>query len=83
MSDNAGVPIRSTTASGVGASQGWKVYESSKAVDEYLQFHFASESDLIPLKCTIPREALNFPARLAELCDKYASKNDGSKRYDN
>ena len=35
-------PARSTTSSGVGAAgSGAAIYESTKAVDEYLLFHFA------------------------------------------
>ena len=66
--------MRSTTASGVGPGQGSLVYESSRAVDEYLQFHFADPKELLPFECG-PVDALNFPARLAKLCDEWAPKS--------
>lgn len=70
--------VRSTTASGVGPGQGSLVYESARAVDEYVQFHFADPDELLPFPCG-PREALQFPARLAELCDKYAPKTSSPR----
>ena len=36
---------RSTTSS---AGGGAAAYETKKAVDEYIQFHFAAEEDLLP-----------------------------------
>eukprot|EP00199_Chlamydomonas_sp_CCMP681_P002508 CAMPEP_0119106282 /NCGR_PEP_ID=MMETSP1180-20130426/4020_1 /TAXON_ID=3052 ORGANISM="Chlamydomonas cf sp, Strain CCMP681" /NCGR_SAMPLE_ID=MMETSP1180 /ASSEMBLY_ACC=CAM_ASM_000741 /LENGTH=332 /DNA_ID=CAMNT_0007091583 /DNA_START=16 /DNA_END=1014 /DNA_ORIENTATION=- len=64
---------RSTTSS---AGGGAAAYETRKAVDEYLQFHFGSASDLLPYSQG-PKGALNFTGRLAALCSKYASsRND-------
>eukprot|EP00953_Heterococcus_sp_UTEX-ZZ885_P036273 18694-Heterococcus_DN1.PRE.3 len=53
--------VRSTTASGSA------VYESSRAVDEYLQFHFAKAHDVLPYS-EGPSSALNFPAKCAQAC---------------
>jgi hypothetical protein len=62
----AAFSVRSTTASGSGGSA---VYETGKAVDEYLQFHYADPSDLLPYpKELVPSAALDFPERCAELC---------------
>jgi len=58
--------VRSTTDSG-GVS-GAAVYESSRAVDEYLQFHFASDAEMLPYGADIaPTAALGFTRRCAEL----------------
>ena len=62
---NHHTPIRSTTASG-----GSNVYESSKAVHEYLNFHYGSDEDLMPYKFG-PKDSTCFPNRLAEICFKF------------
>mmetsp|Transcript_6559 Transcript_6559/g.23229 ORF Transcript_6559/g.23229 Transcript_6559/m.23229 type:complete len:298 (-) Transcript_6559:119-1012(-) len=55
--------VRSTTASGS------VVYESTRAVDEYLQFHFATPKDLAPLVGPfVSDQALDFPALCAKEC---------------
>lgn len=102
---------RSTTSS---AGGGAAAYETRKAVDEYLQFHFGADSDILPyangpkvrpldvttsrhriphatvpvllsplamqianspsplrLDAMHPQEALRFPARCAQLCEKH------------
>lgn len=57
--------VRSTTDSGIG---GAAVYETSRAVDEYLQFHFASDSELMPYKADVaPTSALGFCGRCADM----------------
>lgn len=58
--------VRSTTASGVVAGGGPDVYESSKSVDEYLLFHFADPSVLMPYSFG-PLDATRFMQRCAEL----------------
>ncbi|KAG2451483.1 hypothetical protein HYH02_004081 [Chlamydomonas schloesseri] len=58
---------RSTTSS---AGGGAAAYETKKAVDEYLQFHFAAPTDLLPY-ANGPKEALNFTTRLAQLCERH------------
>ena len=53
--------VRSTAASGS------QVYESKRAVDEYLLFHYGAAEDVMPYGFG-PAEALDFPRRLGELC---------------
>ncbi|KAJ1493454.1 S-adenosyl-L-methionine-dependent methyltransferase [Baffinella frigidus] len=61
--------VRSTTASGS------TVYESARAVDEYLQFHFAKPDELAPLVGKfVAKEALNFPALCAKECSVVKEK---------
>ncbi|GLI58723.1 hypothetical protein VaNZ11_000476 [Volvox africanus] len=61
------VQERSTTSSAGGGSA---AYETKKAVDEYLQFHFAAPEDLLPY-ANGPKDALSFTARLAALCERH------------
>lgn len=61
---NAVPDVRSTTASGVGGSA---VYETQRAVDEYLQFHYASDDELLPFACG-PKDALGFTKRMVDKC---------------
>jgi len=57
--------VRSTTDSGIG---GAAVYETTRAVDEYLQFHYASNAELMPYKADVaPTAALDFPRRCADM----------------
>mmetsp|Transcript_29091 Transcript_29091/g.61123 ORF Transcript_29091/g.61123 Transcript_29091/m.61123 type:complete len:308 (+) Transcript_29091:113-1036(+) len=62
--------VRSTAASGA------TVYESERAVHEYLQMHFATPSEILPYACG-PENALGFPERCAEILVA-ASKKVGS-----
>lgn len=48
----------STTSS----THGGQVYETNKAVAEYLQFHFGADEDILPY-AEGPREALRFASR--------------------
>lgn len=59
---------RSTTSS---AGGGAMAYETKKAVDEYLQFHFGMDKDILPY-ANGPKEALNFMGRCAQLCEKHS-----------
>jgi hypothetical protein len=61
--------VRSTTASGS------VVYESSRAVDEYLLFHFLPGNQLCPYELA-PQAALDFPKRCADLCAKHAPRGE-------
>lgn len=70
MSTN--VNVRSTAASGS------QVYESKRAVDEYLLFHYGKPNDHLPHMIG-PRSALNFPGRSAKLCSDHVS---GSRALD-
>ncbi|GAX83216.1 hypothetical protein CEUSTIGMA_g10642.t1 [Chlamydomonas eustigma] len=60
---------RSTTSS---AGGGAAAYETVKAVDEYLQFHFGTDQDIMPYS-NGPKEALKFPARCAALCERHCA----------
>ncbi len=53
--------VRSTAASGS------MVYESERAVHEYLLTHYGSEKEQMPFEFG-PRGAANFPKRCAEIC---------------
>ena len=65
-SSSAAAAVRSTTDSGVSGSS---VYETARAVDEYLQFHYARPADLMPYPPGVaPTAALEFPERCASLC---------------
>lgn len=65
--------VRSTTASGS------QVYESKRAVHEYLMFHYGQESDKMRFSFTTG-EALNFISKSGQLCDSFASSNASGKR---
>ena len=68
----AAATVRSTTDSGVAGSS---VYETDRAVDEYLQFHYAKSSDLMPYGDHVaPTAALEFPQRCARLWGRTASR---------
>ena len=56
-------------------ASGSTVYESAKAVDEYLQFHFAPEADLAPYVARfVAKEALEFPKQCAKECALASSR---------
>ncbi len=61
--------VRSTAASGS------QVYESKRAVFEYLLFHYGAESDLSPFAGG-PTNALKFPERCAEICSDLFEAKD-------
>jgi len=67
--------VRSTTASGS------VVYESSRAVDEYLLFHYLPSKQLCPYD-QAPAAALDFPKRCADLCAQHAPKAKGARALD-
>lgn len=60
---------RSTTSS---AGGGAGAYETRKAVDEYLQFHFGRPEDIMPYDCG-PKDALRFTEQLALLCERHCA----------
>jgi hypothetical protein len=62
-----GLEERSTTSS---AGGGTLAYETKKAVDEYLLFHFGRPEDIFPY-ANGPKDALDFAARCAQLCEKH------------
>lgn len=61
----------STTSS----AQSVKVYETRKAVAEYLMFHFGSQEDILPYPTTVvSHSALDFASRTAGLCREWVVK---------
>mmetsp|Transcript_24861 Transcript_24861/g.36670 ORF Transcript_24861/g.36670 Transcript_24861/m.36670 type:complete len:279 (-) Transcript_24861:59-895(-) len=64
--------VRSTASSGTSGSD---VYESERAVHEYLLFHYGSPDVLMPYKFG-PSEATNFPARTSDICLRHASQHN-------
>lgn len=52
------------------ASSGSQVYESKRAVDEYLLFHYGHSTDHFSFEGG-PNEALNFPVRCASICNDH------------
>jgi SAM-dependent methyltransferase len=60
----------SVTSTGVGAGGGPGVYETKKAIDEYVQFHFGDPQEVLPWRDG-PREALRFTERCADLCAEH------------
>lgn len=73
--------VRSTASSGTGASSGSSVYESIRAVHEYLLFHYGAANVLMPYSFG-PHAALSFPQRTASLCAKYSPQNGKSRALD-
>lgn len=59
----------STTSS----AHGGAVYETDTAVEEYLQFHFGTDADILPYPDG-PVSALNFASRTAALCVEWCRK---------
>ena len=47
------------------------VYESTKFVSEYLNFHYGKEEEIMPYDFG-PKNALDFPLRCAQECIKFA-----------
>eukprot|EP00927_Polykrikos_kofoidii_P074353 TRINITY_DN70335_c0_g1_i1.p1 TRINITY_DN70335_c0_g1~~TRINITY_DN70335_c0_g1_i1.p1 ORF type:complete len:306 (-),score=52.27 TRINITY_DN70335_c0_g1_i1:64-981(-) len=67
--------VRSTTASGS------IVYESNQAVEEYLQFHYATKEQAFPYSRG-PADALDFPARVAGLAARHSRPDRRGIAYD-
>ena len=65
--------VRSTAASGS------QVYESNRAVYEYLLFHYGHKNDIFPYALG-PVDALEFPARSAKICSNYVKTNSVQTR---
>lgn len=60
----------STASTGPSAGGGPAVYETKRAVNEYLQFHFGDPNDVLPYRDG-PHDALRFTQRCADLCAKH------------
>lgn len=72
LSNSASEKVRSTAASGS------QVYESKRAVHEYLLFHYGYAGDHFAFEGG-PRDALNFPGRCATVCKNHVVANTASK----
>ena len=72
---SSNVKVRSTAASGS------QVYESKRAVDEYLLFHYGKPEDHFPFKLG-PLDALNFPARCATACKEHSTVSQRKRALD-
>lgn len=59
------------------ASSGSQVYESKRAVQEYLLFHYGKDKDVIPFDIPIDF-ALSFTQRSALLCQQTVTKANGA-----
>lgn len=70
-----GFSVRSTAASGS------VVYESSRAVEEYLAFHYSPKETAMPYNLSIP-DALDFPARMAAIAAKHSLPERRKVAYD-
>lgn len=57
----------STASTAAGSAGGVNLYETPTAVHEYLQFHFGTDSEILPYECGA-HDALHFPARCADAC---------------
>lgn len=66
---------RSTTSS---AGGGPAAYETKKAVDEYLHFHFGAEEDQMPYSFG-PKTALRFMSRVAKIGEPFVQRSGGQK----
>jgi SAM-dependent methyltransferase len=61
-------------ASTTSSAQGVGVYETEKAVAEYLMFHFGAPADIMPYPSSIaPHGALDFAARTGRMCARAAA----------
>ncbi|PRW60369.1 hypothetical protein C2E21_0705 [Chlorella sorokiniana] len=60
-------PSRSTTSS---AGGGVSAYETRRAVDEYLQFHYGKPEEILPYELG-PKDALRFTEEIALLCERH------------
>ena len=56
------------------------VYETQKAVNEYLNFHYGKEEEIMPYDFG-PKNALDFPLRCAQECIKFAEVRFISKLF--
>lgn len=72
ISNSSPEKVRSTAASGS------QVYESKRAVHEYLLFHYGHARDHFAFEGG-PRDALDFPARCAAVCKDHVVANAATK----
>ena len=63
------------------ASSGSQVYESRRAVTEYLLFHYGSNENVLIRHNNSPDHALNFLKQSAELCSRFLPVKDGKLSF--
>lgn len=73
-------PASSVAATGTGAGGGPAMYETKRAVDEYLQFHLGDPKDVLPYGEGAPHQALRFTQRCADLCSKHCRSAPAARR---
>ena len=56
------------------------MYETKRAVDEYLQFHLGDPKDVLPYGEGAPHQALRFTQRCADLCSKHCRSAPAARR---
>jgi len=61
--------LRKEDTSTTSSAQSTRVYETRKAVSEYLMFHFGASEDILPYPFSVvPHSALDFASRTAAIC---------------
>ena len=70
----------SVAATGTSADGGPAMYETKRAVDEYVQFHLGDPKDVLPYGEGAPHQALRFTQRCADLCAKHCRSAPAPRR---
>lgn len=73
-------PASSVAATGAGSGGGPAMYETRRAVDEYVQFHLGDPKDVLPYGEGAPHQALRFTQRCADLCAKHCRSAPAPRR---
>ena len=73
-------PASSVAATGAGSGGGTAMYETRRAVDEYVQFHLGDPKDVLPYGEGAPHQALRFTQRCADLCAKHCRSAPAPRR---
>ena len=70
----------SVAATGTGSGSGPTMYETKRAVDEYVQFHLGDPKEVLPYGEGAPHQALRFTQRCADLCAKHCRSAPAPRR---
>ena len=70
----------SVAATGTSADGGPAMYETKRAVDEYVQFHLGDPKDVLPYGEGAPHQALRFTQRCADRCAKHCRSAPAPRR---
>ena len=70
----------SVAATGTGSGSGPTMYETKRAVDEYVQFHLGDPKEVLPYGEGAPHQALRFTQRCADLCAKHCRSAPAARR---